>query len=185
MSKSIKIIFTISIVLNVLLLGAMAGQTFHKLGDRKDRLERMTQEMSPEGRHVVAKTMQKAFRDGRDKMRSMRQSKQDVKDILGAEEFDAEAFESAASKMQEMMIKAGDRRIQVTKELAEQLSQEDRKQLAGHFAKGFRGHNPKAVKGKTHNFLKGFEERRKERRERLNANSDEGPKLPDDMPPQP
>ncbi|MFP4314129.1 MAG: periplasmic heavy metal sensor [Alphaproteobacteria bacterium] len=183
MSKSIKIVFTASVLLNVLLIGILTGMAAQKYAERKERLTQMTHEMSPEGRHVVARTMQKAFRDGQGQMREMRRMKKQIRDILTEEEFDAQAFEEASRKMQSMMEAMGEKRINVTKDMAEDLSQEDRAVLAERFSKGFRGANPdEETRGRVHRFLKNFESRRLERSHR---SAEDGPDLPDEMPPQP
>lgn len=180
MSKKMKIIFTLSVILNVLLIGWAAGEAVHKFR-KHDPVQKIARDMSPEGRHIVAKTMQSAFREGRGKMRDMRKAKKEIKQILTAEEFDAEAFEIAAEKMHAMFAEMGKKRVEVTKQLAMQLSKEDRETLADGFSKGFhgRGHN----KGdKPRAFLKEFEKANDEaKRQRV----EKGPELPSDMPPQP
>ena len=100
MSKKIKILFTISVLLNVILIGLVAGHSVKRWSDHP--MERAMKEMSPEGRHIVARKLQSAFRYGRDEMKKMRATKKELKNILMAEEFDAEAFEEAAEKMSKM-----------------------------------------------------------------------------------
>lgn len=180
MSKKMKIIFTLSVILNVLLIGWAAGEAIHKFKGY-DPVEKVARDMSPEGRHIVAKTMQNAFREGRDRMREMRSAKKEIKSILTAEEFDAQAFEAAAEKMHSMFAEMGKKRIEVTKELAAQLSREDRAKLADGFSKGFHGRSKKGS-DKPHEFLKEFDKEKAQERQEMLRN---GPDLPDDMPPQP
>lgn len=180
MSKKMKIIFTLSVLLNVLLVGWAAGEAIHKF-NKHNPAEKIARDMSPEGRHIVAKTMQNAFREGRGKMRDMRKTKDEIKKILTAEEFDPEAFEVAAEKMHKMFSEMGQKRTAVTKELAGQLSQADREKLAEGFSKDFHGRGKKDG-DKPAAFLKEFEKaREKIKKERM----EKGPELPDDMPPQP
>lgn len=185
MSKKMKIIFTLSVILNVLFIGLVAGKAVHKFRDHSP-VEKIAKDMSPEGRHIVARTMQNAFREGRDKMKEMRKTKDEMKKIITADEFDPEAFEEQAEKMHSMFAEMGQKRIEVTKELAGQLSKEDRVKLAEGFAKGFHGRGKKD-EGRTHEFLKELEKRKERFMERRNKveNKDEGPDMPEDMPPQP
>lgn len=182
MSKKMKIIFTLSVVLNVLLIGLVAGKAVHSFRGHHDPVEKIAKDMSPEGRHIVARTMQNAFREGRDKMKEMRKTKDEMKKIITADEFDPDAFEAQAEKMHGMFAEMGQKRIEVTKELASQLSKEDRVKLAEGFAKGFHGRSKKD-EGRTHEFLKEFEKRKERFMEKRMEGK--GPELPEDMPPQP
>lgn len=157
-AKAIKIAFTVSVLLNIVLIGVFAGSVLKRMGD--DPLHAVHAEMSPEARHIVARKMQSAFRDNRDEMKKAREAKKAVRDILSAEEFDAEAFAAKAKEMHDIRMKMGLRRIGVTQDLAEQLSQEDRKVLANRFATGFRGaKNRNGERSKeSYTFLKEHEE---------------------------
>lgn len=178
MSKKIKILFTISVLLNVVLIGMAAGHMVKRWNHSP--METAMKEMSPEGRHIVARELQNAFRDGHDDMRKMRQTKKELKKILTAEEFDADAFESAAEKMHEMRSEMGEKRIDVTKGLAKKLSREDRSALAKKFDRGFHGGYSKDKK--RHSFLKEFDKPKDGKDLEMPK---DGPKLPGDMPPQP
>jgi uncharacterized membrane protein len=157
-AKAMKIFFTVSVLLNIALIGVFAGSALKRMND--DPLRSVHAEMSPEARHIVARKMQSAFRDNRAEMQKAREAKKAVRDILSAEEFDAEAFEAKAMEMHDTRTKMGLRRIEVTKELASQLSQEDRKVLASRFASGFRGaKNPNSQERsrESYTFLKEHE----------------------------
>lgn len=179
-TKAMKTIFTVSVVLNVLLLGAAGGLAYKHWNDKPYRA--IYAEMSPEARNIVARTMQNAFRDGREDMKQARAIKKDIRAILAAPEFDAEAFDAQAEKLHGIMSNMGHKRIAVTKDLAAQLSQQDRKVLAEKFSKGFRGYDKKGGKGKPHAFLKD-QDNAPERVKGVRPLRD--PDLPEDMPPQP
>lgn len=176
MSNNMRMIFTISIILNVLLIGWAAGMAYKHY--TYNPMQKMQAEMSPEARNIVARTMQKAFREGREEMKKARAVKKDIKAILSAPEFDAEAFDAKAKTLSEIMRGMGQRRIEVTKELASQLSAADRKVLSERFSRGFHGHDKKTGKDRPHAFLKDHD------RKDESAYTD-GPDLPEDMPPAP
>ncbi len=180
-TNAMKIIFTVSVILNVLLLGAAGGLAYKHGSDKP--YHAIHADMSPEGRNVVARAMQNAFRDGREVMQEARAIKKDIRAILTAPEFDAQAFDAKAEELHDIMSAMGHKRIDVTKDLAAQLSQEDRKVLAEKFSKGFRGYDKKGMKGKAHGFLKEDENDASERIKGVRPLRD--PDLPEGMPPQP
>lgn len=179
MSKKMKIVFTASVLLNVVLAGLAGGSTYKHWRD--DNMRRMELEMSPEGRNIVARTMQKAFTEGKPRMDEARAIKKEIKSILSAQQFDADAFEAQAQKLHEVMSDMGHKRIDVTKELASQLSASDRKILAEKFSKGFHGHDKsRGDKDRPHAFLKD-----QERVPKGISGELPPPDMPEDMPPQP
>lgn len=194
MNGKIKTLFTVSVIFNLLLLGAVGGMAYKHFSPPP--FKEVYTEMSPEARNIVARTMQAAFRDGRAGMESAREIKTSIREILSAETFDAEAFDAQAEKLHTIMSAMGHKRIEVTKELAQQLSQEDRKVLAEKFAKGFHGHDRRHHKGKPHSFMddhKGHSQavedgEGKDRRAATGAlepAEPPAPVMPDDMPPPP
>lgn len=183
MNKGMKLFFTLSIILNVMLLGIGGGMIYKHYSHSP--VEDMHAEMSPEARHIVARTMQNAFRDGRETMEQARQAKKELKDIIAAETFNADLFSVQAEKLQAIKSEMSKKRIDVTKELAAQLSQADRKILAEKFSKGYHGHSKDHKKSgkEPHSFLT-------EQGAASNTAKDavkpvESPELPDNMPPQP
>ena len=176
MSKRMRAIFTVSVLLNVIFLGVAGGHVFKRWADNP--LHQMQEDMSPEARHIVARKMQAAFREGKDEMRQARNVKKEIQSILAAEDFDADAFDAQATKLHKIMSGMGQKRIAVTKELAEQLSAEDRKVLAERFTRGFRGHDKGKSGKRPHAFLKDQERGN-------NGMPEGGPDLPESMPPQP
>ncbi len=182
MSRRMKMIFTISVLFNILLLGVAGGIAYQHCKD--PYMETMQEAMSPEGRNIVARTMQQAFREGRDDMESARDAKKEIRAIISAEEFDEVAFDDAAKNLGGIMRGMGEKRIAVTKELAMQLSQEDRVVLAIKFSKGFHGGHYKIKRekyGPPLHFLK--EQSDGERVKGVRPM--EAPELPGDMPPPP
>lgn len=182
MGNGMKAFFTVSILLNIMLVGVGGGMAYqHFTHDPADHISR---EMSPEARHIVARTMQNAFRDGRATMEQAREIKKEVKAVLSAEVFDDQKFMEEAQKMQDIKREMGKRRIEVTRDLAKQLSQDDRKILAERFSKGFHGYDgQKKGKKHPHAFLKEHECKP----DQADAQDDKRPdvELPEDMPPQP
>lgn len=185
MTRKMKMLFTLSVIVNVLLLGTAGGMAYKHWS--QEPYSEVYADMSPEARNIVARTMQTAFRDGREEMKKAREVKKEIRAILSAETFDAEAFDAQAEKLHTIMSGMGHKRIDVTKELAEQLSQADRKVLAEKFSKGFHGRDRRGGhKGRPHEFLK---EQERDAGDDIAVKKGvrpmETPELPKDMPPPP
>lgn len=144
MRKRVKIVFTASILLNVLFIGAVGGVIFNRWMDRP--WHSIKSELSPQSQHIIARTMQGAFKEARPKMREARQSKRELMRILRAEEFNAEAFETVAREMAELNAEMMENRIAITKDLAAQLPAKERAALARRLTEGFSSGGQRAEK---------------------------------------
>lgn len=154
MSRRLKIVFTLSILLNLLVIGLAAGHFAKRAmhGPHHHMMEHAPG-LSPEGRHIVARTLQQAFKDKKEDMQKARALKKEIQTLLQQEEFDAERFEVLAEDLKTIKDNLDEKRIEVTRSLATALSNEDRKQLAVYFAKGFKG--PQKSGKNLHPFIKG------------------------------
>lgn len=180
LATGMKAFFTVSILLNIMLLGIGGGLAYQHY--THNPAEHIYREMSPEARNIVARTMQEAFREGRSTMDEARQIKNDLKVIISAEEFDEQKFMAEAQKMQAIKAAMGEKRIEVTRDLAKQLSQDDRTILAERFSKGFHGYKHKG-KDKEHAHKQHDGAERSSERDISSAPAEVS--LPNDMPPQP
>lgn len=179
MSKKIKIIFTLSIILNVLLMGVIGGHSYKRWS--KTPYENVRKELSPESRHVMARSVQNSFRENLDKMKESRALKKEIRNILAEEEFDAQKFEELAIEMESIRSDLAMSRLELTKDLASKFSFEDRKKLMPFLMKGF--HGAKGKNKKPHEFLEEFNNR--DYRPRGSKTPKIEPSMPDEMPPMP
>lgn len=130
--NSVRVAFTVSILLNLLLVGITGGMMLHQ---KHKPWHEIKAEMSPETQHLMARTLQKSRRDMGGEMREMRAAKKALAKIMSAKEFDADAYERAMKRMSAARAKVEKGRTKAMKELATQLPREERKKLAGRFTR--------------------------------------------------
>ncbi len=131
MTKAVKIIFTVSILLNLLLVGAFAGLALKHRSHQP--WHEVKNEMAPETQHLMAKAYQDSRREMGVAIKDMRKGRDDLVKIMSAEEFDPEAYDVAMAKIVKARAEMGAKRMEATKEMAAQLPQSERKKLAQKF----------------------------------------------------
>ena len=136
MSKTTKILFTLSIIANVLLLGAAGGMAFKDYKANAAWREANSQ-MSPEGREMMRTSFDRMHTEMAPMFNDMRDSRQKIRIILSKEQFDAVEFELAAQKYRDIRRQMGERMSEVTKQLAASLPAHDRQTMADHLVRGF------------------------------------------------
>lgn len=120
------LVFTLGFTLSVYAKG------FHKL-------EAFTN-LSKEKQTLVVETMKKNHETKMELRGQMKEVKKSMHEILTAPEFDAKAFQTSVDKMEELKDKKFDLMTGSIKELAPQMTQEEREILAQIIARGKHGH---------------------------------------------
>ena len=133
MRKSTKIIFTLSILLNVVLIGVVVGGAAKQY--KAHHWHKVKADLSPESRNIVARNFRAAHRDMADVRGKAQKVRKDMESIFKAEEFDEAAFDKAVKKMRALKEQMHERKIEAVKELAKSLPQEERKKMAGKLAR--------------------------------------------------
>ncbi|PCK00599.1 MAG: hypothetical protein COA45_02145 [Zetaproteobacteria bacterium] len=153
MNKKVKVIFTISLVTNILLLGMLGGQAYRMKQDGRSSWGALREQLKPE----TATLMKQIFKDKKYEVfqifKEVRQKKAALIDIFSAEVFDAAAYDVAAQDLQQLGMKISSHKLETFKELGAQLPQEERQKLAQklvssvlgkHWRKGKKGrHSPR------------------------------------------
>ena len=139
-----KIFITVSVVLNVLVLGVIGGHIYKKWSHHP--WHEVKKELSPETRSVIGRTFQSAFREIKPLGNNARKVRAELVKILSAKEFDADAFDKAAEKMRGIRGEMSAIKIQATKDAASQLSVEERRKMADRMAKMVGGGHERRVK---------------------------------------
>lgn len=127
MNRRFKIILTVSVLLNMLLIGALAGSCYKRMDGPRDFRERF------EGKNPkFAKAMEEA-REGQKELREqMKVAKKGLVDALSAPEFSEEQFRAAADKMREAQEAMFTARNDATVKMAKEMSVEERREMAEH-----------------------------------------------------
>jgi uncharacterized membrane protein len=133
MRKCVKGFFTVSLILNVLLLGLIGGH-FYQMWQHHPWQE-VRGDLKPENQNFVASTFQNSFRDIREVGDEARKVRAELVTILSAEKFDEKAFDAAIKKLAVTRNKIAAIKVKTTKDLAMKLSQEERAKMAERMAK--------------------------------------------------
>jgi uncharacterized membrane protein len=133
MTKTIKIIFTLSILLNLTLVG-FVGADYYK----KSEHHRMPFVMD-ENTHELVKKLKPSREEMKQRMKEARESRKVLKSIIQAKEFDLNAYQNAMNKIMDQKDEMARARVNKMGETLSQLSQEDRISLSNHMIKKLSG----------------------------------------------
>lgn len=138
MSKRMKIIFTLSLIANIIFVAGGTG-VFYRFA--KDDVP-IAGSMTPEARHFVART----FQEGREKLKPLfqeiKQQRPKVEDIITAEKFDRVAYDREVDKMLDIRDKISRERASVMGNALADLPQADRVKFAKRALDGLEGRKP-------------------------------------------
>lgn len=138
MSRKIKIIFTLSILLNIIFIGLIAGGSYriykHFGGEFRKELSSLPAD--------VQTRIDQAYTESRQEMRSLfreaRETKQDVRDALNEEIFNAQKYQDATSKLNQIRYRMMQEQAKKTGVIASELDAENRRKFAGYLMRGGR-----------------------------------------------
>lgn len=141
MSTRIKRYFVLSLILNVLFFGVIAGYIAHDMQHKKPfHKKRFGAELSEfieqsslpvEKRAELIKMIQKTTSEHND-MRDTRKAKQEALRILSAETFNEEEFRKKISERQKRFTSRRETMTDLIVAMASQMNQEERSKLAEH-----------------------------------------------------
>ncbi|MGB4058184.1 MAG: periplasmic heavy metal sensor [Alphaproteobacteria bacterium] len=145
MSKKLKVLFTLSILANILLAGSLCGMIFDKKNDMP--WQQLKEGLSPEGQNLVTKMFQDLWKSNSSVMRQSMDNRKYLAAVISADKFDPEKYDEAVKRMRGVQDLITKNKVKSTKELLMSLSDEDRKKLAEHVANSFArksGHSNKS-----------------------------------------
>ncbi len=129
MSNKVKIIFTISLIANIFLLGLVGGYAFRSYNQMAG-FHSARKSIAPESRLI----MKDAFKDKRKDMRAtikeVRLKKKSLANIFAAKDFDAAAYDKEMKSLLGLGVKVSKYRLETFKDLAVKLPYEERKKLS-------------------------------------------------------
>ena len=131
MNKTLKLLFLVSLIVNVLLVGVLMGQLPRRLESGSFREQRMEQALKdlPQPTQTRLREKLKQIRAVGDPLRDqLRAAREETLGILSADPFDEAAYDRQVSKIDDLQLfkKMG----QIVKEVAKELSSEERRIFA-------------------------------------------------------
>lgn len=195
MSNKVKVIFTLSLMLNVLLIGFGGSMAYKKHQFKQAFKHKMTENVSEEGKQVMRDTFRQARSDKKGLIMKAVKNRKAMADLLMAEEFDAQAYDELAEQMMKDQNVLSTHKIELVKSMAQNMSIEDRKAMAHKMADIVDGFKPRHRKDHKKGEMEGKErdhfergdidpERLKQWREHREKRMADDP-LMEDLPPPP
>lgn len=145
MNRRLKIIFTLSVLLNVLLIGVVAGSCYKRM----DRSYGFSETRDPQLNNKIAKAMAASRKEQEAVHKQMKDAKGDLVKVLAASVFSEDDFKAASEKVYEAQGAVFKARNEATLKMARDMSPEERKEMAEHmkvmserherFKDGFKG----------------------------------------------
>ena len=134
MTKIIKIIFTLSLLLNLTFIGFVSADYY-----KKSQHSEISKIMDERTRDIVSK-LKPSRSELKERMQSIRKDRALLKGIISAEEFDLNAYQNTIDKIMDQKDEMARARAQKMGKTLSQLSQEDRISLSNHMLKRLSGH---------------------------------------------
>ena len=127
MSKTVKLVFLASLVLNVLLVGVFLGRLPRDVGFvRQQRMEQALKDV-PEPTQTRLREKFKQMRAAADPLRDqIRVAREETLNILTADPFDEAAYDRHVSQIDDLQLQMFKKMGQVVKEIAKELPPEER-----------------------------------------------------------
>jgi uncharacterized membrane protein len=133
MTKSVKLAFLASVVLNLLLLGVILGRmpgAFEGGSPREQRMEQALKNL-PEPAQTRIREKFAQIRAAADPLREqMDQARAEALRLISAEPFDEAAYDRQVSKIEQMRLEMFKRMAATAKQTAKELSPEERRMFA-------------------------------------------------------
>ena len=131
MSKTVRLVFLASLVLNVLLVGVLLGQLPRNVGfGRQQRLEQALKDL-PEPTQTRFREKFKQMRASGDPLRDqIRLAREETLNILIADPFDEAAYDRHVNQIDDLQLQMFKKMGQVVKEIAKELPPEERRMFA-------------------------------------------------------
>ncbi len=146
MSRPMKIVFTASIILNVLFLGIAAGGMFHHEPREMPPWEKAKETLAPETIEVIKSTFKEKKEEIVPLFKEASQKKSAMKEVITAPEMDGDAYDALAEELKILNGKLMDHRISSIKAIFAGLPQEERAKIADHTVEKLLGKPPRPEK---------------------------------------
>ncbi len=138
MSRRMKLVFTISLLLNIVFIGVGAGMLVKMCQDVP-----IPGDISPESRSFIARTFQKGWEDVKPLIAEVKQKRKNVEAILMAETFEPKAYDKAVDELLATQNKILQHRADTMGKALIDLPVSDRQKFANRILEGLEGARPR------------------------------------------
>lgn len=130
MSRQFKFLFTLSILLNLLLVGIVAGHVSHRLFIQHEPYSEIFSQIAdalpPEKRPIFEDAMKRADQDTAELHDQLAESRKQAANIMKADAFDKDAYLAQVQRINKLRAQLIERKAEAITEAAGKLSAEDR-----------------------------------------------------------
>jgi len=145
MNRRMKLIFTTSVLLNIVLIGVGLGLLFKFCQDIP-----IPRDMSPDARNFVARTYQNGREEVKPLITEVKERRKSVERILTADDFDRKAYDKAVDDLLDTQGKIMRHRADTMGKALTDLTDDDRKKFSRQVIDGLTPGRP----GKGRNYHK-------------------------------
>lgn len=135
MNKKVKILIFSSLLLNVLLVGAVIGDVTHRFHIEhfvRKSVKEFASKLPEDKTALFLETVERVHLNNRDAYNQLREAREEAMKFLSAPEFDEAAYRLQIEKIHELRSLMKRRLADATIELARQFSQQERSALSQH-----------------------------------------------------
>ncbi len=137
MKKAIKIIFTVSVLLNIALIGVVGGHAFKK--QKGYESHNKFENLSAETRDILEANRQKMRADKKGNWERKKQDREALQKIISADVFNRDEYNDAVGKMLDQRDDMMRSKAATMAEILDSLPQAEREELSKHIMRGLSG----------------------------------------------
>jgi uncharacterized membrane protein len=133
MNRNIKFAFIASLILNVLLIGVLLGQSpsrFDRGTMRQQRTDQALKDLPEAAQTRLREKIQQLHAAAEPLFEQIRKNEEQAVQLLGKEPFDETAYDRQVSKITEMRVEITKKLSQVAKDASKDLSADERARFA-------------------------------------------------------
>lgn len=133
MNRNIKFAFIASLILNVLLIGVLLGQSpsrFDRGTMRQQRMDQALKDLPDAAQTRLREKFQQLHAAAEPLFEQIRKNEEQAVQLLGKEPFDETAYDRQVSKITEMRVEITKKLSQVAKDASKDLSADERARFA-------------------------------------------------------
>lgn len=134
MSRAIKVIFTVSILGNLFLLGIVGGHIYRTATPRVEAWKDFRKDLSPDTRDLMRQKFKGGRKDVVGIVRDVRQKRKALEGVFTAEKFDPQEYDRIAQELSSLGQKIAQQKLRIFRELAMELPQEERIKISKKLA---------------------------------------------------
>ncbi len=139
MSKTVKILFALSIILNILFAGVVIGTYSYgfkmKVSTHQD-LEELIKEFPKDKQVLVTQSIESLREKTKATKKEIRVKRKEIVEVLSAPEFDPALYDRKVAELHTLMARLGSEFADTARNLALNLDQDERKALSAIIMKG-------------------------------------------------